>query len=192
MAEIYIRTDPSTKVVTFTHRRPFDPIHGLGATREELLKTGFFVEEFPSPNSTPGQRAIPYYDHETKKIHFEYQALPFAEKTRLDMLEQIVNGLVLQFPEVCNILEATTPMTMSLDDEDPEVVEQATIEELNRGERIMSGFPQYLAYQIHIGNLNKEEIFRLYPDMEEEIELLLEEWDIIPTIPNEDPEDLNE
>lgn len=191
MAEIYIRTDPSTKVVTFTHRRPFDPIHGLGATREELLKTGFFVDEFPSPNSTPGQRAIPYYDHETKKIHFEYQAVPFLEKTRLDMLENIVNSLVLQFPALRTIVEGSTPMTMAIND-DLEVTDEATIEELNRGERIMSGFPQYLAYQIHMGNLNKEEIFRLYPDLEEEIESILEEWDIIPTDLDGDPNDLNE
>ena len=33
MAEVYIRADKKTRVVTFVHRRPFDPVHGLGETR---------------------------------------------------------------------------------------------------------------------------------------------------------------
>ena len=38
--ETYIRYDKATGIVTFIHHKPFDPVHGLGETRDELLKTG--------------------------------------------------------------------------------------------------------------------------------------------------------
>ena len=60
MAEVYIRTDSSSGVVTFVHRRPFDPVHGLGETRENLMKTGFFVNDFPEPVNAIGQKAVAY------------------------------------------------------------------------------------------------------------------------------------
>lgn len=188
MAEIYIRTDPTTKVVTFVHRRPFDPINGLGATREELLKTGFFVTDFPSPNTSPGLRAVPYYDHETKKIYFEYEALPFSEKTRLNMLEDVVIGILTRFPEMCNVnTSSVNPMKMLMSmnrtyDDTPDFT--------TRGNDIMSKFPEFLAYQIHLDKMDRNEVFELYPNLKDEIQSFLDEWDIIPTIPDGDPEDV--
>lgn len=181
MAEIYIRTDPTTKVVTFMHKKPFDPIHGLGQTREELLKTGYFVEEYPSPNSTPGMRAVAYYNNETKKINFEYQPLPFSEKTRLDMLENVVSGLLIKYPDVMKAIEEAIPI------DDPDYTE------LNRRRyEHMSRFSEYLAYQIHIGNMSKDEAFDLYPYLQEDIESHLNEWDVIPDDIDGDPDDVDE
>ena len=70
MSEVYIRTDSATGIVTFIHRRPFDPVNGLGETRENLMKTGFFVSDFPEPVTTIGKKAIAYYDHERKKVYY--------------------------------------------------------------------------------------------------------------------------
>lgn len=94
MSEVYIRVDEKTSAVTFLHRKPFDPINGLGKTRDELLKTGFFVENFPDPIATPGKRATAYYDHETKKVYYEYITQPFSNKDRLDMIEDVLNYVI--------------------------------------------------------------------------------------------------
>ena len=40
MSEVYIRVDKQTNRITFVHKMPFDPVNGLGQTKDELLKTG--------------------------------------------------------------------------------------------------------------------------------------------------------
>lgn len=97
MADIYIKVDNKTHVVTFVHKRPFDPINGMGLSREELSKTGFFVNEYPEPAPRVGKRAVPYYDHEQKKIYYEYIPTPFTTKARIDMIEQATNDMLLMF-----------------------------------------------------------------------------------------------
>lgn len=89
--EIYIKYDKSTYVVTFIHRKPFDPINGLNKTRDELLKTGTFVNEIPTPESIHGKRAIAYYNPETKKIYYKYELAPLSTDERCELLESAVN-----------------------------------------------------------------------------------------------------
>lgn len=95
MAEVYVRVDKKTNMVTFVHKMPFDPVNGLGKTRDELLKTGFFISHFPEPAMKIGKRAIPYYDYEKKEVTYEYINLPLSEKDRLDMMEDAMNELLL-------------------------------------------------------------------------------------------------
>ena len=95
MAEVYIRTDASSGVVTFVHRRPFDPVHGLGETRENLMKTGFFVSDFPEPITATGRKAVAYYDHERKKVYYEYEPAAYPERTRISMLEDALNAALM-------------------------------------------------------------------------------------------------
>lgn len=95
MAEIYIKVDNKTNLVTFVHRMPFDPVHGLGKSRDELLKTGCFVSNFPEPAPKIGKRAIPYYDHEKKEVTYEYINIPLSDKERVDMLENAMNDIIL-------------------------------------------------------------------------------------------------
>lgn len=208
MAEIYIRTDPATKVVTFTHRRPFDPIHGLGQTREELLKTGFFVSEFPTPNSTPGMRAVAYYDHETKQIRYEYRALPFPEKARLDMLEDVVTNILTHYPELMDsIIDTSTSTATNTNTYSAKPINITTIHKKNetkeeekeddkkeerskRRYKMASRFSEFLAYQIHNGKMSEKEAYELYPELEDDIKSRLEEWNIIPEVPL--PEDMEE
>ena len=89
--EIYIRFDEATHIVTFVHKKPFDSVHGLGCTREELMKTGVFVSEYPNPNTVPGKRAVAYYNPETKTVYYKYQLVPPSTSERFDMLEAAVN-----------------------------------------------------------------------------------------------------
>ena len=95
MSEVYIRADKDSGMVTFVHHKPFDPVLGLNSTRDELLKTGFFVEDYPKPNSVPGKKAVAYYDHERKVIHYEYQVVELSDKERLTMLEEAMNDIIL-------------------------------------------------------------------------------------------------
>jgi hypothetical protein len=95
MSEIYIRVDSSTRQVTFVHKMPFDTINGLNSTRDELLKTGYFVSEYPEPQNVLGKRAVPYYDHEAKKVYYEYIAAPLTSSERLDLLEDAMNEVLM-------------------------------------------------------------------------------------------------
>lgn len=93
--ETYIRYDKSTGIINFIHHKPFDSVHGLGETRDELLKTGVFVENYPTPEQKQGQRAIAYYNPELREVYYEYELAPLSSSERFDMLEDVVNELLL-------------------------------------------------------------------------------------------------
>lgn len=93
--EVYIRVDKDNNMITFIHRRPFDPVNGLNETREELLKTGYFVSNFPDPEPVLGRRATAYYDIEKKKVYYKYTVTPLSIKERLDMLEAAMNAQIM-------------------------------------------------------------------------------------------------
>lgn len=93
--ETYIRYDKATGIVTFIHHKPFDPVHGLGETRDELLKTGVFVDNFPAPEQKKGQRSIAYYNPEKKQVYYEYELAPLSNSERFDMLEDVINAMLL-------------------------------------------------------------------------------------------------
>ena len=95
MSEVYIRVDKSTNKITFVHKIPFDPINGLGQTREELLKTGFFISNYPEPAMKIGKRAIPYYDYEKKEVSYKYENLPLSDSERISLMEAALNDMIL-------------------------------------------------------------------------------------------------
>lgn len=163
MAEVYIRTDSATGVVTFVHRRPFDPVHGMGETRDNLLKTGFFVDEFPEPQASLGKKATAYYDHEQKKIYYEYELVPFSEKEQLSIVQDMINEALINKTFSPQVSPMMAVMNMDQKKENPAMA-------------------KYLAYQIYQRKLDKEEVFKSYPDEEESIKKYLDEWDSIPTI----------
>lgn len=169
MAEIYIRADKKTRVVTFVHRRPFDPVHGLGETRENLLKTGFFVNEYPEPETTIGKRAIAYYDHERKKVYYEYEVIPFTEKKRFDIMEDALNDLLFS-----NTFAAPAMSLFS------------ATREKDGEEFMMNGLARYLATQIYQMKLDKEKVINTYPELTEEIERYLDEYETIPIVQSEE------
>lgn len=95
MSEVYIRVDKKTNRITFVHKMPFDPINGLGQTRDELLKTGFFIPYYPEPAMKLGKRAVPYYDYEKKEVTYDYENIPLSDSQRLELLENAMNDVVL-------------------------------------------------------------------------------------------------
>ena len=101
----------------------------MGETRDNLLKTGFFVDEFPEPNASLGKKATAYYDHERKKIYYEYEIVPFSEKQQLSMIQDMINDTLM----------VNTIATMSLRSAGRE------------SEIVKNGLAKYLAYQIYQG-----------------------------------------
>ena len=170
MAEVYIRTDKSSGLVTFIHRRPFDPVHGLGETRENLLKTGFFVSNFPEPVTNPGTKAVAYYDHEQKKVVYKYEPISYPERTRLSMLEDVANNLLMTIGPM-------RVMTMSANSVDNSESSDNTM---------MNGLARYLATQIYQNKLDREAVLNTYPDIKDDIESYLSNMEIIPVVTDEE------
>ena len=139
MSEVYIRTDSSTGIVTFIHRRPFDPVNGLGETRENLMKTGFFVSNFPEPVTTVGKKAVAYYDHERKKVYYEYEPTPQSERSRISMLEDALNDALLLLGKTNITVAGTAVSLMSISDAETEEGSANTM---------MNGLAKYHATQI--------------------------------------------
>lgn len=167
MPEIYIRADESTGIVTFIHKRPFDPVQGLGETRENLLKTGFFVDSIPNPVTAVGKKAVAYYDHEQKKVYYQYQSSPYPEKERLTLIEEAINSVVLS-----RVANNYSVAAMSLSNE----------EESGRDNIMLDGLAKYLAVQIDQKKLDYDMVIKSYPELKESIDAYLDDMQIIPTI----------
>lgn len=179
MSEVYIRTDSATGIVTFIHRRPFDPVNGLGETRENLMKTGFFVSDFPEPVTTVGKKAIAYYDHERKKVYYEYQPTPQSERSRISMLEDALNDALMLLGKSNMTIANTSISLMSV----------ANVEsEEGSANTMMNGLAKYLATQIYLNKLDRDTVINTYPDIKKEIESYLDDMEIIPVMKADDPE----
>ncbi|MCM3789407.1 hypothetical protein M3221_13455 [Domibacillus indicus] len=63
--------------VTMTHFAPFHEEYGLKRTKEELEKTGIFVESLPEPEQIKGKDPILKYDA-TKGLYYEYVDRPLS------------------------------------------------------------------------------------------------------------------
>lgn len=191
MAEVYIRTDANTGVVTFIHKQPFDPVHGLNKTKDELSKTGFFINDFPEPANKFGMKAIAYYDHEKKEVHYEYEPSTKSEKKRIEELEDTVNTLTMLVGQLQEQISAPANgiSVMSLEEDNSSKSILEYLDYLNRGGKPMSAnFAKYLSTQIFLRKLDKEMVLNSYPEIRSEIESLLEEMDVVPVIPTEDKE----
>ena len=171
MAEVYIRTDASSGVVTFVHRRPFDPVHGLGETRENLMKTGFFVSDFPEPITAVGRKAVAYYDHERKKVYYEYEPAAYPERTRIGMLEDALNAALMAI--------GTISVTNSAKSKSSLVAESGD-------DIMMNGLAKYLATQIYQGKLDHDTVIATYHDIKDDIEAYLTDMEMIPVIKAEE------
>lgn len=179
MSEVYIRTDSATGIVTFIHRRPFDPVNGLGETRENLMKTGFFVSDFPEPVTTVGKKAIAYYDHERKKVYYEYQPTPQSERSRISMLEDALNDALMLLGKSNMTIANTSISLMSVTNVESEEGSANTM---------MNGLAKYLATQIYLNKLDHDTVINTYPDIKDDIESYLNDMEVIPVIKADDPE----
>ena len=154
MGNIYIETDENFRV-TKVHRMPFDPNNGMGYSREELEKKGFFVEEIPNPIHQTGRRSIMMYNPDTKGIYYEYANIPLSDKERIEQLENAFNFIARH-----TVYGMGMPSTMALD------------EEIENKPKLQAGeiqLAQYLAYQIIAGKITMEQCNITFPQLEEVI-----------------------
>ena len=151
MKNIYIETDANFRV-TKIHTAPFDPNNGMGYSREELEKKGFFVEEIPDPVHKVGRRSIAMYNPDTKSIYYEYANIPMSDKERADMLENAMNFFLMN-NAIYGIPNTFSLRTMAIDEEE-------MVPELNVYEE---GAAKYLAHQIIAGKLNVNECLNNFP-----------------------------
>ncbi len=164
MRNIYIETDNDFRV-TKVHRMPFDPNNGMGYTREELEKKGFFVEEIPEAVNRVGRRSIMMYNPDTKSIYYEYVGVPLSDKERADQLENALNWMILMM----NPSHGTQPMavmTFAMDD----IAMKSSTPALNEFEKGAAG---YLAHQIISGKLEAEQCLMMYPQFADYIKEVL-------------------
>ena len=164
MKNIYIETDENFRV-TKIHRMPFDPNNGMGYTREELEKKGFFVEEIPESVHQTGKRSIAMYNPDTKSIYYEYVTTNLSDKERLENAEKFLNFLAM------NAIYGTlgySAQTMAVDyalltDMEPKL---SVYEE---------GAANYLASQIIAGKLELDKCLSAFPQFESAIKSTLKE-----------------
>lgn len=165
MGDIYIETDENFRV-TKIHRMPFDPNNGMGYTRDELEKKGFFVDEIPEPVHQVGRRSIAMYNPDTKSIYYECIGIPMSDKERVDQLENAMNALI---NSICKPKLVARTASVSTYKNSSEISDE--------------GFEQigkYLAYQIISGKLEFDECISSCPQCKEIITEVLTDNGIQP------------
>ena len=150
MGNIYIEVD-STFRVTKIHRMPFDPTNGMGYTREELEKKGFFVKEVPNPVNKTGKRAIAMYNPDTKSIYHEYVNVPLSNKERVDLMENALNNIIKN-----GTYGMATYGLRNREEDDNE-----------------KDIADYMAYQVITGKMSFDECVTACPRYENEIKKIL-------------------
>lgn len=101
--ETFIRINKANKgMITYIHSCPFDPVNGLKKSRDELLKEGFLVEDFPEPKLMEGKRAIPYYNIYTKEVTYEYVAIPDNPDDKISSMENALNEFFIKYQKNSN------------------------------------------------------------------------------------------
>lgn len=84
---IYIKLNDS-KDVEFIHYKPFDPIDGLGISKDELILGGVFVDAIPEPIEVDGKTSVLKYDHNTESMYYEYIERPLTQEEELKLLKE--------------------------------------------------------------------------------------------------------
>ena len=95
MNEIYIRVGKDN-IVTMLHRWPLDAKNGLGKTREELEKEGFFYNKVePKPEMIAGRIPVLKYNPDEKELYYEYHVRPVTLTERIDAVENVINEAIM-------------------------------------------------------------------------------------------------
>ena len=152
MGNIYIETDENFRV-TKIHRMPFDPNNGMGYTREELEKKGFFVEQIPDPINKVGKRSVAMYNPDIKSVYYEYISIPMSDKERIELLEGAVNFVMKR-----------VILTTAMISNDSDIYQVSESEEKAA---------KYLAYQIIADKLELKDCIENFPQYEKIIKDIL-------------------
>lgn len=150
----------ASNVVTFVHYYPFDEAIGLNKTEEELLTTGYLVDSIPAPENKSGMYHIMKYDHNSGTVYYEYVAKPTKPSTDVD---GDTTELEVKTTRIENAVNAIISSGVN-----------TTVDE-NGVLNITSGAPnvEYIASQIISGRLVYDDIVSLYPEIKEDLDILL-------------------
>ncbi|WP_024622157.1 hypothetical protein [Metaclostridioides mangenotii] len=97
---IYIEINSQNEVTT-THLYPFDKKYGYGKSKEELEKTGIFVESIPEAERIEGKDSILKYDPNTKTLYYDYiENTEAVNKEKIDFLEKQVADLTFMIMQL--------------------------------------------------------------------------------------------
>ncbi len=84
--------------VGLIHNMPFDPVHGLRKSEEELRQIGVLVEDLPQPEIKEGKIAVLYCNPATQEVWYEYEDEPITpEKVmqgKIDVILQVLANIV--------------------------------------------------------------------------------------------------
>jgi hypothetical protein len=100
---IYIETDIYGNVV-YQNYVPFHAVYGMGKTQEELLQTGYLVDEIPKEDYVPGKVAVLKFNKETLGAYYEYKDI---EKTKEEIQAVEIEDLkvsILNMQDAVNML----------------------------------------------------------------------------------------
>lgn len=158
MGNIYIEVDTNFRV-TKIHRMPFDPNNGMGYTREELERKGFFVKEVPNAVNKVGKRAVAMYNPDTKSIYYEYVNVPLSNKDRVDLMENALNAIIKNGSYGADLMRMTYDVSIVSEPEEDKEKDIA----------------DYMAYQVISGKLTFEDCMMKCPMYKEEIMKILSE-----------------
>lgn len=148
MKKIYIEVDKDFRV-TKVHRMPFDPNNGMGYTKEELDKRGFFVESIPNPVNKTGMRSVMMYNPDIKGIYYEYVGIPMSNRERLNQLEKAMDIIAR------NTMYGANPVaTMSLEND---------INDVDPG---IKSIGEYIAYRVLCGQMDARDAINNFPQCE--------------------------
>ena len=147
MKKIYIEVDKDFRV-TKVHRMPFDPNNGMGYTKEELDKRGFFVESIANPVNKTGMRSVMMYNPDKKEIYYDYVGIPMSNKERLQQLENAMDFIAR------NALYGANPANVM------------SIEEDNNVEPGIKAIGEYIAYRVICGHMDARDAINNFPQCE--------------------------
>ena len=88
-------------LIGYVHYMPFDSIHGLKKSKEELEKEGILIETIPEPQQIEDKKSIMYWNSKDRKIFYEYIDIP---KTKEEILLDRVKALEQSNAELMNLI----------------------------------------------------------------------------------------
>ncbi|MGE7216578.1 hypothetical protein ACQKJC_08770 [Priestia koreensis] len=92
MVFITVKDNGEVELRNFT---PFDPMHGLGKTEQELLLIGHLVESIPpEPIEKAGKKAILMWNGSS--LYYKFADVPLTEQQKIDNLRNDLDSAIME------------------------------------------------------------------------------------------------
>lgn len=102
----YTKITEENLLCTSVHYCPFDPVHGLKISEEEMVNRGYLlVDNIPSPEAKIGMDSQLHYNPKQDNFWYEYFDVPLTEDERMSELETENLELKLALAEMAGMQE---------------------------------------------------------------------------------------